>query len=588
MPLGVLPSFFAMPSLSSKTSDWLAAIACVSAGVLISALPHLSALARTGRPDWVSTDDERFYLAVGSQAYFNHPGKLADPVRAEDWPSIFRPLPFLPGVWAAKVLSLDPLGIGLMWRVLAGATVGLGWFVLFRQKIPRPWVAASLALILLSDPGLTQGFPLIRLARRAIMIASAPSDSLFGWGYLFFGWRVVNPATTMPYLIALIWAVFRAREAPTRGRIALAGLTFGLLFHVYFYYWTAAGVALLLALALDAGHRRIYFHTGWIGGLLGLPVVVSDFLLKQSQPSVTESLLRQDRFLPIDRFGELTLPPEILVVIALGLAWVVVRRRDLIFIWSLGTAALLLANHQVLTGLQIENYHWMYVWGPAFEFFLVLSGMQVIGDRMSWSPRTCAALGAIALAVFGVGLWIRGVEATRCEEAVANARAISAYRAEFRADSALRFAPNSVVAGDADFVDFAGILDNLRPLYDWSVYLSASVTDAELDDRAALSDLLSGVDRPAFEARQRAFYENKKLDMGAWKRDRSLIPILVAARLSAYDRTRADLTAALDRFGVRYVGLRAGAKPGYLDRGWIPVATGPTWNVWERTSIPIP
>ena len=242
-----LPLIGAQP-MKSRAKDALAALTCVVAGVLISALPHFIAWNMTGRPDYVaSLLDERYYLAIGGQAYFNHPWFLTDPCQTVESRVAHRPLPLLPGILAAKLLALGPLGVGLMWRILAGATVGLGWYLLFRLKVSRPLVAASLSLILLGDTGLTQGTPLIRLFKRAVTTASLPSDSLFyevHWIHL--GWRSITPATTMVYLIALIWAVLRAREAPSRSRIAVAGLTFGLLFHVYFYYWTAAGLALIL------------------------------------------------------------------------------------------------------------------------------------------------------------------------------------------------------------------------------------------------------------------------------------------------------------------------------------------------------
>ena len=203
--------------MSKRTTDWLAASACVAAGVLISAMPHLIALTITGRPFYVSTVDERYYLAVASQAYFNHPGTLADPVLAEGGANIYRSLSLLPGVWAVKLLGLGPMWISPIWRIMAGTTIGLGWYLLFRQRLVSPWVAAALSVILLSDPGLVHGFPLIRLVNRAIKIAAAPPHELFHGGqWIYLGWRVVNPAMTMIYLIALLWAMARARSPKPR------------------------------------------------------------------------------------------------------------------------------------------------------------------------------------------------------------------------------------------------------------------------------------------------------------------------------------------------------------------------------------
>ena len=562
----------------------LAALVSVTAGVSIAALPHFLAWAKTGTPEFISTVDETYYLAVASQSYFNHVDKLSDPVFAGETVNVYRLLPFLPGVWAAKLFELGPLGINLMWRILAGALTGLAWYVLFRQRIAHPWVAASLAAILLSDPGLCQGVPLARHASRLMQFATAAPDTFFPGGHwMHLEWRVVSPATTMAYLIVVIWAVQRCRAVPTRGRIAFAGLTYGLLFYVFFYYWTAVGLALLLAGArhrpppdllpygLDRRATRV------AGSLLGFPCETAHRARLVSAC---------DRFLPIGRFTEFELPREMLLVTALSLVWSLFRRRDLLFIWSLGTAGLLLANEQILTGLQIENYHWAYVWGPAFSCWLLLAATEAFGDYVKWSPTARVALVVVGLTAFGIGMRIRAVEATRSVDPVHHAHMLAAYHAEFPCGRLPGFVANGVAAGDIDFIDLASILDNLRPLSNWSTYLSPSVSDAELDERVALNDLLQGVERTVFESRQRAFFED--FPMGPCKRDPSLVPVRVAARVAAYDRLRADLPTALKRFAIRYVALRTGNRPDYLTRDWAPLIMGPTWDVWERTSGTVP
>jgi hypothetical protein len=562
--------------------DWIAAAVCIAVGVLMAALPHLLAWRETGDPAWVADHDERFYLAVGSQGYFNHPDRLSDPVRAGDGPSLYKPLPLLPGVWAAKLLGLGPLGIGLAWRVLAGITIGLAWYVLARQKVARPWVAAALAVVLLCDGGLIEGRPIYRQAARSAQVAAGQGGGLFaGKPDLHPEWRISTPGVTMAYLIALLWAVSRAREVPTRGRIALAGLTFGLLFYVYFYYWTAAGLALLIALALDAGHRRVYFQVGWIGGLIGLPSVISDYLLKQKTAS--DWLERTDKFLPIGRFDELIAPRAMIVLLAVTLAWALVRRRDLIYVWALGAAGLLLTNHQVLTRLQIENFHWTYVWGPALSLFLVLAAAGELGDRTGWSRRAGRAVGVVALLMLGSGLWLRALEATRSRDCLVNALVLAEYEAERPPGRARPLAPNAVIGGDVDFVDYAAILDNLRPLASYCTTLSPTVINSEWDDRIALNDgVLLGRDRATFEAEQRQALDKSR--WGPWGRDPALRARRLESRLADFDEVTKDLPAALDRYAVRYVALPRGLKPAYLASGWTQVESGPTWDVWERSA----
>ena len=168
---------------------------------------------RIGQPHYVASIDDRYYLAIASQAYFGHPGRVADPILAVGGLGVYRYLQFAPGIWGAKLFGLDPLEIGLMWRVFAGATVGLGWYALFRLKLKRPWIAASLAVILLGDPGLVHGVPLIRLAGFAFEIAWKSNPLFFRGGHwIFLGWRCVTPATTMVYLLAPIWSILRAAK----------------------------------------------------------------------------------------------------------------------------------------------------------------------------------------------------------------------------------------------------------------------------------------------------------------------------------------------------------------------------------------
>ena len=372
-----------------------------------------------------------------------------------------------------------------------------------------------------------------------------------------------------------------ARESPTRGRIALAGLAFGLLFHVYFYYWTAVGLALVVAWALDAGHRRVYFHTAWIGGLIGLPSIVADALMKRRMPP--DWLPRADKFLPIGRFEELLVPVGVAALLAIGLAWAIARRRDLIFAGAMAAAGFLLLSHQVVTRLQIENYHWWNVLGPALFALLVLAVAGEVGSRSDWSPRARAAVGVLAAVVLISGLWLRGLEATRSPGAIEDAHALD----EYRAGRAPGLAPNAVVAGPALLVDFAAILDNLRPLSNYAVTLSPTVTNDEWDDRIAVNAALLGLERDTFEADQAKALNGP---WGPWGRgrDASLRARRLALRMAAFDRARADVAASAARYSVRYLALPAGRSHEHLGPEWSRIQSGPTWDLWERAERPRP
>src|SRR6516165_5398348 len=124
---------------------------CIVFGLVMALLPALVQRFVLGSMIWIGNGDELFMLALGSQAYFNHPLFLSDPVLASGGASLFRQLPLLPGVWLAWVLGMGPMGIDVCWRILAGLSLGAAWYFLIRQFVARPWVATCLVLVLLAD-----------------------------------------------------------------------------------------------------------------------------------------------------------------------------------------------------------------------------------------------------------------------------------------------------------------------------------------------------------------------------------------------------------------------------------------------------
>jgi hypothetical protein len=548
----------------------------------MSSLPHFVAWVHSGDPAWIADNDEIFYLAVASQAYFNHPERLTDPVRVGDGPSLYKPLPLLPGIWVAKTLQLGPLGIGLVWRITAGATIGLAWYILVRRWVAGPWAAAAFAMILLSDGGLISGHPLFRQATHSAMIMSGRGDSLLsGSPILHPEWRICTPALTMAYLIVTIWAVSEARNVSSRGRIALAGLTYGLLFYVYFYYWTSVGLALVIAMVLDFRHWRAYFKIGLIGVIVGLPSLVTDLLMKNS--TTADWLPRTDKFLQIGRFDELLIPKFIVLILAVALIWTIIRRRDLTFVWTTAASGLLLANHQVVTRLQIENFHWCYVWGPATSLFLILATAgELSKSKFAQSLGTRISIGIVAMFIVFSGLWLRGTEASRSRVPTENALALADYRYQRRSSQSRPLLPNAVVAGDERFVDLATILDNLRPLSSYCVTLSPTITNLEWDERIAINCILRDISRDVFAREQRT---NLNIThWGPWTRDHTLFEARIESRIAAYDRARADLGGALRKYRVRYVALAPGNRPDYLTAEWALLETGPKWDLWRYES----
>src|SRR5262249_33432693 len=133
----------------------------------------------------------------------------------------------------------------------------------------------------------------------------------------------------------------------------------------------------------------------------------------------------------------------------------------------------------------------------------------------------------------------------------------------------------------------ACMTDNTRPLAGYAVELSGSVDNAEWDARVALNAYLSGLSREDFVAAQRVWLDTTLWGPWAPRRgNEAARQERFQSRLASGDAVRADPTAALDRFQVRYVALPAGAPVDYLGPEWVRLQDGPHWQVWERAGYP--
>jgi hypothetical protein len=228
----------------------------------------------------------------------------------------------------------------------------------------------------------------------------------------------------------------------------------------------------------------------------------------------------------------------------------------------------------------IENFHWVYVWGPMTSWLLVLivAGAGAEGRQMPVAGRFAAVLPALALVHLGAGLWLRGVEATRTRESVARTNDSLRYRADRRAAGAIALVPGAVVAGDPTFVDFAAILDDQRPLSGYAAQVSPYVDDASWNDRSALNAYLLGQSAADFEAAQRTALEH---GWGPWPDDPARRAAMLSARMAAFRRVERAPHAELARFHVRSIATPARSRlPAALRDDWTAVARGTSWTVW--------
>lgn len=561
--------------------DAVAWLICAAVALFVFTLPDQIWWNRTGALSWVCDYDDVLYLAVASQAYFNHPLYLADPARAVNGPALYSWIPCVPGVMLARLFGLGPIGIALVWRVLAAVSIASGWYLLVRRGAGSALIAGAVVLLLIADTGAMFGVPLWF----PYLVTNEVRHGVSEWLRTPFRpagvqWRVTTPGLIFLFIAVYLAVLMQARAQPQKRWIAAAGAMFGMLFYVYFYYWTAAALGLCLAFLFDRGKRAVYVHTAWIGLIIALPALGQGMT---TRATASEALRRFDLFLPVSRYEAISIVPVEVGLLAVCLAWIFVARRDLVPVGCFALAGWALLNQHAVTGVQLQDTHWrLHAVGPALTIMMVLIALQWVGLMLKRSPRIALpAVLALCAVDLGDGVWLRATEATASVSPREQIHYLTRYRAQRRIPGSARLAPNAVVAGDEHFVDWAMILDNQRMLYsDFPIRHSLSVGHAEWNERAALNATLCGLSREEF---YRLTFGRIHNDFwGPWTHDPSLRPVLLRERLAAFDAVAANLKGALDRYGVRYVGLKPERRPPSCRAvSWKLLQAGESWWVWE-------
>lgn len=575
------------------------ALACALIGVIISAWPYLASRGAEGGPSWVADNDELYYIGVAATGVRDGTGP-GDPARDDGARAPYPRLPLWPGIALARLTGQGPWVVPVFWRILGGALVGAAAFGMFRAWLGSARWALPMALLLTVDGGMLSFRPVVQAAVTALSTLEGAGSDLFASKPLIHPeWRIATPCLTGGILLLHLWAMARGREGKKgwRGPATwLAGLTLGLLFWSYFYYWTAALLALAIAWAFDEGHRAFYVRAGLIGLAVGLPSVAIDAWFHQANPD--DWLARTDKFIHVNPWSGVHWSRPSLAMAALGMAAVLGGAGMFAYPWALGVAGMLLVNHQVFTGLQIENFHWTYVAGPA----LAAMTLGLVGSWLSRIGRQGVrrwALGVLAFAapvLVGVNLWLRHAEVTMTAEPRQILREIAAYRHDavrWRGEdanggqspsSAGPIAPGACLAGEEAAVIAACIDDGFRPLGTYWIWLSPAVTESDWHDRLGLNGALAGRTEAEFLAEQ--FRNLTNGFAGDWRDDPDRLKAILATRRAAFARHAADPAPGVARYRVRYTLRRAGEGPPPGAPGaWDRVREGETWDLWEATAL---
>jgi hypothetical protein len=301
---------------------------------------------------------------------------------------------------------------------------------------------------------------------------------------------------------------------------------------------------------------------------------------RESARRLAVGLPRDSIFLQIPRLSYVMIPKAgIAIVLAAGV-WIVIRKRyELIYLWCLGLAEIMMSNSQLITGLELHNGHWSYMWGPMLTTLVVIIVVSETRARMSASPRVVWAAAGL-LGLYGLaGFYLRAAEATLTNEGV---DVMATYaRLEEQGAGSLPLISGAVIAGEEGFCELAVILKNQHPLSGYAVLQSASTSDAQWEARMALNGWLLGFDRPAWVARANQMAAS--YPWGPWAFGESSRSELAQALIDAYDTVSCDPATALDAYRVRYVALPArSGDSSHVREGWRVLQAGRYWKILER------
>jgi hypothetical protein len=542
-------------------------LALAAAGMLLTTLPHLIGLARSGDAGYIADGDGLLYLSWSRDIVRHGSLAMTDAIHRPSGPMMHPWVLFVPTALAAHVLGLGVTGLGVIWRLVGGAALALGLYAVFRPFTRTARGAAGLAAFLLFDVGLLFGQVVQRDFEILIALARGSDVYVNSVPRIMAHLRVPTPAMAIPFLLLHYALAHRARRLGTTGSAIAAGLSLGLLFHVFFYFATAAFLGTALAWLLDREGRRSYGLMLAVGALIAAPAVVAGAQIKGSTPP--DWLHRTDKFVPVGRFdrSRLLLPKVLIAEWAAAGLLVWRSRRELIYLWCCTGAGLALANQQVVTGMDLENFHWTFAYGVAFSLLIALIVLPWLGRVRGW--RWIGA-GLVAFQVV-VGTWLRGVETVATRETNEYRTFLETWRGE-----GFSLPEGAVVAGHPRLLLLLGAIDAVDPLTCRLVEFSSQATDEERDERVVLNVVLMGLAGPEAEA---AIVDGDHVS--EWS---------LGYRRALLDRIAADPVEFTDRFRVTHILVRSGHRPPTLEGRSALARTGRLYDLWrvEPTGDPGP
>jgi len=295
-------------------------------------------------------------------------------------------------------LSASSVFILLIPLVSAASALVLYWFLV--QVTGHSRIAAAGVLIVLCLPTLVS--------------AQGPIGLLYwsphGWSYLTFQRRYL-PAIPFPVFLILfgvVWKLLNKTDTCVIRSLAV-GISIAFLMYSYFFLWTAAlawltCIGILWLIARPAERRRTLLVVAIIYGIVFTALVPFVILLsKRSAEMDSVQALTLSRIPDVTRPSEL-LSTALLVVLLLLIRFKRLRLSDpaVLFALSLLASPLIIFNQQVITGRELQAFHYEeFVTSYTFLIALVIC-WQVFSKNKLIPNSAASRTVTLAMSAFSI------------------------------------------------------------------------------------------------------------------------------------------------------------------------------------------
>lgn len=577
------------------------ALFCGLVGALIAIVPHVASKAFFGTWEFQQDLDEVVYRLISKPA-MDGSWSMRDVFVQSDrnLPTTYSWMQFVPTSHMALALGFDIVSLGQFWRLTGGFLTGVSLYVAFasfRIPVSRPRLFVILATILaLSDAGFVQG--------RVLLQNALIAKDYIRWQPVkphatnFAAYRVISPILSLPFTIlaaALLSPDFLARRPR---RAVLAALFTTLSITLYFFQWTAlclgAGACLGLMVVYDTltkGTLRkssvLALAALCIGALLGSPQIFYNARIF-ADPALDPILERIGR-------GQVMPPGNPYVYVNLVNYWVWLKlvitavvlwffpKRGIAMFAAVGLAGYALANSAILTRLEFENWHWMYVYGPFLAIPVYVGAvalmLRLLGPRLSAGLVAAAFVSAVVLRTVEVKLAPESMLVRRYAEDIAPIRPILAAIPDDGQRSIVGHVPAQLAALS---------MPGGRLLYHFPYASQISLMPLEeVHERITLTYWLTGMKRDRLESMPDG--ELAKIQLAELTRPEWRPEVVRAAQLAIFDRLEsspAEVRRLMEKYRPDWILLDKANHVIPPTRGgsWEQVATTRLHELWKRKS----